>query len=106
VVEGAGLGTQPTRRTVANWLRQFTQETLAPLVTLNRDLVTEALRSLSGDPLVTRFCDPRGRGGRNVGQPWAAVKMRALAGLSARGSNSIHPGKAPLPGPLFRSGWH
>lgn len=27
------------------WLRQFTQDTLAPLVTLNRDLVIEALRA-------------------------------------------------------------
>ena len=38
-----GLARLSTRRTVANWLRQFTQETLAPLVALNRDLVTEAL---------------------------------------------------------------
>jgi hypothetical protein len=32
---------------VANWLRQFTQETLAPLIALNRDLVTEALARLN-----------------------------------------------------------
>jgi DDE family transposase len=42
-----GLARLPTRRTVANWLRQFTQETLAPLVALNRDLVTEALARLN-----------------------------------------------------------
>ena len=41
-----GLARLPTRRTVADWVRQFTQETLAPLVALNRDLVTEALARL------------------------------------------------------------
>ena len=34
-----GLARVPTPRTVANWLRQFTQATLAPLVQLNHDLV-------------------------------------------------------------------
>ena len=29
----------PTARTVSNWLRQFTQATLAPLIQLNHDLV-------------------------------------------------------------------
>jgi hypothetical protein len=43
VTRFCGLARLPTRRTVANWLRQFTQETLAPLVALNRDLVTESL---------------------------------------------------------------
>jgi hypothetical protein len=42
-----GLARLPTRRTVANWLRRFTQETLAPLIALNRDLVTEALARLN-----------------------------------------------------------
>ncbi len=46
VTRFCGLARLPTRRTVANWLRQFTQETLAPLVALNRDLVTEALARL------------------------------------------------------------
>jgi hypothetical protein len=41
------LARLPTRRTVADWLRQFTHETLAPLVALNRDLVTEALVRLA-----------------------------------------------------------
>src|SRR3546814_1826165 len=45
VTRFCGLARLPTRRTVADWLRQFTQETLAPLIALNRDLVTEALRS-------------------------------------------------------------
>ena len=46
VTRFCGLARLPTHRTVANWLRQFTQETLAPLVALNRDLVTEALARL------------------------------------------------------------
>jgi hypothetical protein len=46
VTRFCGLARVPTRRTVADWLRQFTQETLAPLVALNRDLVTEALARL------------------------------------------------------------
>jgi DDE family transposase len=36
----------PTARTMGNWLRQFTQATLAPLVQLNHDLVTEAIARL------------------------------------------------------------
>jgi hypothetical protein len=40
------LARVPTRRTVAHWLRQFTQETLARLIAVNRDLVTEALARL------------------------------------------------------------
>jgi hypothetical protein len=46
VTRFCGLARLPTRRTVANWLRQFTQETLAPLIALNRDLVTDALARL------------------------------------------------------------
>src|ERR687892_1738369 len=38
-----GLARLPTARTVSNWLKQFTQTTLAPLVQLNHDLVVEAL---------------------------------------------------------------
>jgi hypothetical protein len=38
-----GLARIPTARTMGNWLRQFTQTTLAPLVQLNHDLVTEAI---------------------------------------------------------------
>jgi Transposase DDE domain group 1 len=46
VTRFGGLARVPTRRTVANWLRQFTPETLAPLVALHRDLVTAALARL------------------------------------------------------------
>src|SRR5438046_7889521 len=41
-----GLARIPTARTVANWLRQFTSATLAPLVQLNHDLVTDAIARL------------------------------------------------------------
>lgn len=46
VMRFCGLARLPTRRTVANWLRQFTQETLAPLIALNRDVVLDALARL------------------------------------------------------------
>ena len=41
-----GLARIPTARTVANWLRQFTSATLAPLVQLNHDLVADAIARL------------------------------------------------------------
>jgi hypothetical protein len=41
-----GLARILTARTVANWLRQFTTATLAPLVQLNHDLVTEVIARL------------------------------------------------------------
>jgi hypothetical protein len=47
VARFCGLARLPTRRTVATWLRQFSRKTLAPLVALNRDLVTEALARLA-----------------------------------------------------------
>jgi hypothetical protein len=37
------LARLPTARTVSNWLKQFTQATLAPLVQLNHDLVVDTL---------------------------------------------------------------
>jgi Transposase DDE domain group 1 len=43
VARFCGLARLPTARTVSNWLKQFTQPTLAPLVELNHDLVVEAL---------------------------------------------------------------
>src|SRR5262250_1573979 len=41
-----GLARVPTARTVSNWLRRFTQETLRPLVRLNQDLVLDTLARL------------------------------------------------------------
>ena len=42
-----GLARLPTARTVGNWLRQFTQATLAPLVQLNHALVIDAVTRLA-----------------------------------------------------------
>jgi Transposase DDE domain group 1 len=41
-----GLARVPTARTVSNWLRRFTQETLRPLVHLNQDVVLDTLARL------------------------------------------------------------
>src|SRR5207244_88150 len=54
---------------VANWLRQFTQETRAPLVALNRDLVTEALARLDAPRLTIDVDGTVIRTGATVG--WA-----------------------------------
>jgi hypothetical protein len=42
----AGLARMPTARTVSNWLRRFTQDTLRPLVRLNQELVLDTLARL------------------------------------------------------------
>ena len=69
VTRFCGLARLPTRRTVADWLRQFTQGTLAPLIALNRDLVTEALARLDL-PRLTIDVDGRSsaRGPRSAGR--------------------------------------
>jgi len=41
-----GLARVPTARTVSNWLRRFTQETLRPLIRLNQELVLDTLARL------------------------------------------------------------
>ena len=43
VARFCGLARLPSSRTVSNWLKQFTQATLAPLGELNQDLVVETL---------------------------------------------------------------
>jgi hypothetical protein len=42
----AGLARVPTARTMSNWLRRFTQETLRPLVQLNREIVLDTVARL------------------------------------------------------------
>src|SRR5262249_7899219 len=42
-----GLARVPTARTVGNWLRRFTQETLRPLVRLNQDVVLDTVAQLN-----------------------------------------------------------
>ena len=41
-----GLARLPTARTVVNWLKQFTQTTLTPLVQLNQELVLDTITRL------------------------------------------------------------
>src|SRR5438093_10013027 len=77
VTRFCGLARLPTRRTVANWLRQFTQETLGPLVALNRDLVTEALARLAL-PRVTIDVDG------------SVIRTGATVGWAFRGFNPHH----------------
>jgi Transposase DDE domain group 1 len=77
VARFCGLARLPTRRTVTNWLRQFTQETLAPLVALNRDLVTEALARLAL-PRVTIDVDG------------SVIRTGATVGWAFRGFNPHH----------------
>jgi hypothetical protein len=77
VTRFCGLARLPTRRTVADWLRQFTQETLAPLIALNRDLVTEALARLEL-PRLTIDVDG------------SVIRTGATVGWAFRGFNPHH----------------
>jgi hypothetical protein len=84
----------PTRRTVADWLRQFTQETLTPLVALNRDLVTEALARLDL-PRLTIDVDG------------SVVRTGATVGWAFRGFNPHHrkdPSYYPLVAHVAQTG--
>ncbi len=84
-----GQAQLPTRSTKANWLRQITQETLAPLVALNSDLVTEALARL-GLPRVTIDVDG------------SVIRTAATVGWAFRGFNPHHrkdPSLLPALGP-------
>jgi len=73
----AGLTRVPTARTVGNWLRQFTQATLAPLVQLNHDLVVDA---------VTRLALPR----LTIDVDGTVVRTGATVGWAFRGFNPHH----------------
>ena len=94
VTRFCGLARLPTPRTVANWLRQFTQETLAPLVALNRDLVTEALARLEL-PRLTIDVDG------------SVVRTGATVGWAFRGFNPHHrkdPSYYPLVAHVAQTG--
>src|SRR5713226_5715077 len=64
-----GLARIPTAHTVGNWLRQFTQSTLAPLVQLNHTLVIEAVQRLALPRLTIDIDGTVVRTGATVG--WA-----------------------------------
>jgi len=72
-----GLARLPSARTVGNWLRQFTQTTLAPLVQLNHDLVIDA---------VTRLALPR----LTIDVDGTVVRTGATVGWAFRGFNPHH----------------
>ena len=94
VTRFCGLARLPTRRTVADWLRQFTRETLAPLVALNRDLVTEALARLDL-PRLTIDVDG------------SVVRTGATVGWAFRGFNPHHrkePSYYPLVAHVAQTG--
>src|SRR5712692_5891429 len=55
-----GVARFPTAHTVSNWLKQFTQATLAPLIQLNHDLVVEAVTKLVAGPRNHRCRIPSG----------------------------------------------
>jgi hypothetical protein len=72
-----GLARIPTARTVGNWLRHFTQATLAPLVQLNQELVLDAVKRLAL-PRLTIDVDG------------TVVRTGATVGWAFRGFNPHH----------------
>jgi hypothetical protein len=71
----AGLTRVPTARTVSNWLRRFTQETLRPLIQLNQELVLDTLARLDVPPSMSTA-------------PWSAPERRS-PGRSAASIRTI-----------------
>ena len=94
VMRFCGLARLPTRRTVADWLRQFTQDALAPLVALNRDLVTDAL---------ARLALPR----LTIDVDGSVIRTGATVGWAFRGFNPHHrkdPSYYPLVAHVAQTG--
>ena len=89
-----GLARIPTARTVGNWLRQFTQATLGPLVQLNQALVVDTIQRLAL-PRLTIDLDGTG------------VRTGAAVGWAFRGFNPHHrkdPSYYPLLAHLAQTG--
>jgi len=89
-----GLARIPTARTVGNWLRQFTQATVAPLVQLNHELVIDAVKRLAL-PRLTIDVDG------------TVVRTGATVGWAFRGFNPHHrkdPSYYPLLAHLAQTG--
>jgi Transposase DDE domain len=72
-----GLARIPTARTAGNWLRQFTQTTLVPLVQLNHDLVADAVKR----PALPRL---------TIDVDGTVVRTGATVGWAFRGFNPHH----------------
>jgi DDE family transposase len=84
----------PTARTVGNWLWQFSQSTLGPLVQVNHDLVIDAVRSLAL-PRLTIDLDG------------TVVRTGATVGWAFRGFNPHHrkdPSYYPLLAQVAQTG--
>lgn len=89
-----GLARIPSARTVGNWLRQFTQATLASLVQLNHELVIEVIKRLAL-PRLTIDLDG------------TVVRTGATVGWAFRGVNPPHrkdPSYYPLLAHLAQTG--
>ncbi len=89
-----GLARIPTARTVGNWLRQFTQATVGPLVQLNHELVIDAVKRLAL-PRLTIDVDG------------TIVRTGATVGWAFRGFNPHHrkdPSYYPLLAHLAQTG--
>jgi len=89
-----GLARLPTARTVGNWLRQFTQATLAPLVQLNHELVTG---------MIHRLALPR----LTIDVDGTVVRTGATVGWAFHGFNPHHrkdPSYYPLLAHLAQTG--
>ena len=94
VARFCGLARIPTARTVGNWLRQFTQATVAPLAQLNHDLVLDAVKRLAL-PRLTIDVDG------------TVVRTGATVGWAFRGFNPHHrkdPSYYPLLAHLAQTG--
>ena len=89
-----GLARIPTARTLGNWLRQFTQATVGPLVQLNHELVIDAVKRLAL-PRLTIDVDG------------TVVRAGATVGWAFRGFNPHHrkdPSYYPLLAHLAQTG--
>jgi len=89
-----GLARVPTARTVVNWLKQFTQATLAPLVQLNLTVVLDAITRLKLSRLT-------------IDVDGTVVRTGATVGWAFRGFNPHHrkdPSYYPLLAHLAQTG--
>jgi len=89
-----GLARLPSARTVSHWLKQFTQTTLAPLIRLNHEIVTDA---------ITRLKLPR----LTIDVDGTVVRTGATVAWAFRGFNPHHrkdPSYYPLLAHLAQTG--
>src|SRR5207244_1105967 len=114
----AGLARVPTARTVSNWLRRFTQETLRPLVRLNQELVLDTLAGPDVPGLtpevegpIVRTAAPVAWAFRGFNPHLRKAGAPPAGGPAGRGSGqprgwARHPGPARRPTADPRCRWH